>query len=304
MITGIKLTLISGVLVIILGMLTACGGSSATIAPGPRAENDSPSSENVFKVDSLAVNPEEVNAGVQALITAKVTNTGIKDNSYVGQVKIIDPNKPSLPAYLYSEQVIIPSGATQTLGVSTTINYPGTYKVIWDKTSRDLIVAQEEAKSPGPSQAAALVLAPDFNAVDVVTGKTIILSQFKGSAVLFNFVNYGCSPSVNQVVSAQLLAIKQLKTQRSDFVPVSVFCGCCSPDTLRQFAKQNNLDWPWILDTDYSIAQKYGSYLKNYGYPTLIFIDQDQIINEVAGSTNLAALTDKLNKISPLGVKK
>jgi peroxiredoxin len=131
----------------------------------------------------------------------------------------------------------------------------------------------------------------------VVTGKAVSLKQFAGTPILLNFVNYGCSPSINNVVSAQLLAIKQLKQQRSDFMPVSVFCGCCPPDVLRQFAKQNNFDWPWILDTDYSIAAKYGNYLKKYSYPTLVFIDKAMVITEYTGAIDIPTLTKKIDNL-------
>jgi hypothetical protein len=111
-------------------------------------------------------------------------------------------------------------------------------------------------------------------------------------------VNYGCNPSLNDKVDAQLQAIKQLSQQRTDFVPLSVFCGCCSPDVLRQFAKQNSFNWPWVLDTNYTIAPQYAKFLKMYGYPTLIFIDSNQAINDVSGYTDLAGLSDKINKIT------
>jgi len=124
------------------------------------------------------------------------------------------------------------------------------------------------------------------------------LKQYSGKLILLNFVNYGCNPSTNDKVSAQLLAIKQLQQQRSDFVPISIFCGCCPPDVLRQFAKENSLNWPWILDTNYSIASKYAGAVQQYGYPTLIFIDKNQQINEVSGLTDIDALNASLDKIA------
>jgi peroxiredoxin len=148
--------------------------------------------------------------------------------------------------------------------------------------------------SPAVSSAPINVPAPDFNAVDVVTGKAVSLQQFAGKTILLNFVNYGCNPNINGAVSAQLQTIKQLKQQGVDFVPVSVFCGCCSPDVLRQFAKQNSFDWPWILDTSYSIAAKYDNYLGQYGYPTLVFIDKGMVIREYTGEVDLSALAKKI----------
>lgn len=138
-------------------------------------------------------------------------------------------------------------------------------------------------------------IAPDFTGVDVVTNETISLTQFKGSVILLNFVNYGCSSSLNQIVSAQLLAIRDLSKQRDDFVPISVFCGCCPPDVLREFALQNGLSWPWILDTNNSILPQYADYLREYGYPTLIFIDEDQHIREVTGYCDVSTLGIKID---------
>ncbi|MFC2039376.1 TlpA family protein disulfide reductase [Chloroflexota bacterium] len=83
-----------------------------------------------------------------------------------------------------------------------------------------------------------------------------------------------------------------------DFVPVSVFFGCCPVDVLRYFAQQNNLDWPWILDSDYTIADKYGEYLAQYGYPTLVFIDRGQTIRDVTGYLNTEILWIKIDEIS------
>jgi peroxiredoxin len=144
-------------------------------------------------------------------------------------------------------------------------------------------------------------LAPDFNGVDVNTGKAISLQQFAGKIVLLNFVNYGCSSSVNTAVSAQLLAIQDLSQIRTDFVPVSVFCGCCSPGALKQFASANNLNWPWILDTGNSIVPKYSTYLGQHGYPTLVFIDGNGKIINSSGAMNEAAMGQELDKIIATG---
>jgi peroxiredoxin len=175
--------------------------------------------------------------------------------------------------------------------------------VTWDKVSQILVVnpsenlASENPQNTGPGTA------PDFSAADIVTGKKVSIKQFSGSAVLLNFVNYGCNPSTNRIVGAQLLAIKQLQRQRKDFVAISVFCGCCPPDVLRQFARENDLNWPWILDSDYSIAAKYARMVKRFGYPTLIFIDQERVITEVTGYTDLAGITEKINTITQNQIK-
>ncbi len=294
--SSIKIGAIITVLVILAGLSLSCSGSRAVNSNFSSSTVDE-TAPSVFKIDSLTINPSEVNAGVDALITAKVTNTGVNTEKYAGQVRLDNLSEPSVPTYLACQRVDIPAGDTQVVGVVTNISNPGKYKVTWAGVSQDFQVNSADTSAESQGAAISSVLAPDFTAVDVVTGKTISLKQYTGSPILLNFVNYGCNPQVNNVVSAELLAIKKLKDQRNDFVPVSVFCGCCSPDVLRQFAKQNDFNWPWILDTDYSIAAKYSNYLKKYGYPTLVFINSDHYITETTGYVDQSALNDKLNNL-------
>lgn len=301
---GIKqITAITGVFITVFLAIVACNSPSSISAVTPQPKATQPSvTEKVFKAANLAINPSEVNTGVEVLITTTVTNTGSKADSYIGEVRIDKTDEPSLPAFLYSKEVTIPAGASQLLNVTTSMNYPGTYKVSWinSELSGNLVVKLPEGTDTNNTQGTAskTVTAPNFTGVDVVTGKRIVLDQFRGSIVLLNFVNYGCDPSLNQKVGAQLLAIRDLKKQRSNLVPVSVFCGCCPPEVLRQFATENKLDWPWLLDTDSSTVAKYLSYLRKYGYPTLIFIDKDQNIREVTGYADIATLDAKLDTIS------
>lgn len=141
------------------------------------------------------------------------------------------------------------------------------------------------------------VPAPGFTAVDVVTGQPVSLDQFQGKTVLLNFVNYGCSTSINEAVSAQLVAVRNLTQQRSDFTAISVYCGCCPAQTLKQFAEGNGLDWPWLLDADNSIITKYADYVGQYGYPTLVFVDKDQVIRDVSGTLSMAELGSRLDRV-------
>ncbi len=296
--SGIKSIILIGVLGTVLA-LGACSSSRAAVAPFTGSVP--PPTSSFFKVNNLAVNPPEVNPGVQILMAAYVTNTGVTSDKYSGRIRIDNVSKPSLPTYIVSPEVSVPAGANQLLSVTTTITNPGTYKVTWGDASEELVVNPNEAQTSNGNENTSSnlvnIAAPDFNAVDVVTGKAVSLKQFAGKAILLNFVNYGCNPDLNNIVSAQLLVIKQLQQQRSDFVPVSVFCGCCPPDVLRQFAKENNLDWPWILDTDYSIAEKYGNYLKQYGYPTLVFIDTGMVIREYTGAVDISVLNKKIDNL-------
>ena len=248
-----------------------------------------------FQAANLAINPTEVNLGVEIIITAQVTNTADTEGTYGAGLMINDVT-------VETTEVTMASGESRPLSFVGSMATPGTYEVTWaelvgeflvPKLTGEFVVAGDEPLDLGGSQ----ITAPDFTAVDVVTGETLSLGQFSGSTVLLNFVNLGCSSRLSEVVSAQLLAIKELRGQRHDFIPVSVFCGCCQPDVLREFAVQNDLTWPWILDTGNSIVRKYERYLKQYGYPTLIFIDKEQNIREVTGYIDISTLSVKIDEI-------
>ena len=285
------------ILIILLAVtgivVSSCGSSNL-----PTVTEVLPAS-TTFQTTQLAINPVEVNPGVEVIITAQVTNSVNTEGDYIAELRIDNLTKASLPAFRYSEKVTIAAGASQLVSVIVSMTTPATYKVTWGElTGEFAVVKPDEPTEPSSPKTTTpkSTTAPDFTGVDVVTSETISLNQFKGSVVLLNFVNYGCSSSLNQIVSAQLLAIRDLREQRDDFVPISVFCGCCPPDVLREFALQNGLTWPWILDTGNSIVRQYGDYLREYGYPTLIFIDEEQQITEVTSYCDISTLGVKIDE--------
>jgi|GEM_PF-3445517 len=286
------------VLITLVGLVQACASSTTPQINSQSTTEEALSALKTFKVTSLTIDPPEANTGVQVNATAKVTNTGIDQDSYTPKIRMDNVTGGSLTSFQYLKDIDIPAGETELLSFVIPSETPGRYKVTWGELSEEFMVVKADKNDTGNYNATAKVAAPDFTSVDVVTNQKITLSQFKGSVVLLNFVNYGCDPSLNNVVSKQLLEIKELKGQRSDFIPVSVFCGCCPPEVLSDFAEQNHLVWPWILDTDYSVVGNYISYLRQYGYPTLIFIDGEQYIREVTGYSDPAALSEIFDQIS------
>lgn len=285
------------ILVTLVGLVPACTGTSTSRINSGLNSNEALPVSPVFRVSSLTVNPPETNPGVQIFVTAKVTNTGSIKDSYTPEIRIDSVAGRSLPSFHYLNNIDIAASETEFFSFVIPSDTPGIYKVTWGELSEEYTVVKADKIEADNHNAATKVTAPDFAGLDVVTNQKITLSQFKGSMVLLNFVNYGCDPALNSVVSKQLLTIRELKSQRGDFVPVSVFCGCCPPEALRDFAEQNDLTWPWILDTDYSIVDDYISFLRNYGYPTLIFVDREQYIRAVAGYSDLAILSSELDQI-------
>ncbi|MFC1942277.1 peroxiredoxin family protein [Chloroflexota bacterium] len=295
---GTKRIVLAAVVLIIIGLVQACAGSNDPQINPQSTTEEALIASTAFEVNSLTVNPSEANTGVQVIATARVKNTGDTRDSYTPGIRIENTAGESLPSFRYLNDIDINAGTTELLSFLIPSDTPGTYKVTWGELTEEFKVVKAEKTGADNFDTATNAAAPDFTAVDVVTNEIITLSQFKGSVVLLNFVNYGCSQSLNDVVSKQLMAIKDLRSRYDDLVPVSVFCGCCPPEVLRDFARENGLTWPWILDTDSTIVGDYTSYLKKYGYPTLIFIDREQNIREVIGFSDLSTLSDKVDQIS------
>lgn len=293
---GTKQTALVIVLITFVGLVQACTGSSTPQVNSQTTTKGAPPAPSAFETAELAINPAEVYPGVEVIITALVTNTGDTEGTYTAGLRLDDDT-------VATKEVTFTAGESQPVSFVGSMATAGTYKVTWAELVGEflvprlagelVVVGDEPAESSDPK-----IAAPDFTAVDVVTGETISLGQFSGSTILLNFVNYGCNPSTNEIVGAQLLAIRELREQRDDFVPISVFCGCCPIDVLRDFAKQNKLTWPWILDTDNSIVREYTRHLSKYGYPTLIFIDKEQHIREVSGYCDVSTLAVKIDQTS------
>ena len=291
-----KLNLKYVIPVIITGIIAlsiqACTGTDSV-----RLDSDSTGedSSSLFDTTELSVNPVEVYAGVEVVITARITNTSNSTQTYTAGLRLDDET-------VATKELTFAPGETQPVSFIGSVSAPGKYTVTWTelvgsflvpRLTEELLVVEDDATEPGEYR----IPAPDFTAKDVVTGESITLFQYAGSKILLNFVNYGCDPTTNKVVGKQLLAIRELKEQDTDFIPISVFCGCCPEDVLRDFAKKNDLTWPWILDSDNSIVRIYGDYLRKNGYPTLIFIDDSQNIHEVTGYTNVSDLEEKINRM-------
>lgn len=283
--------------IIIAGIIAlsvqACAGTDSA---GPGSGTTGEDSSSLFDTTELSVNPVEVYPGIEVIITARITNTSDSAQTYTAGLRLDDET-------VATKELTFAPGETQPVSFIGSLSNPGKYKVTWaelvgsflvPRLTGELLVVEDDANEHGDYR----IPAPDFTAKDVITGESITLSQYTGSKILLNFVNYGCDPTTNKVVGEQLLAIRELRDQDIDFIPISVFCGCCPEDVLRDFAEQNDLTWPWILDTDNSIVRLYGNYLRKYGYPTLIFIDDSQYIREVTGHSDVSELEEKINRMA------
>ena len=293
---------IGALLFSLIGIFVACAGPDSMLEPPPTPSSaltptptqEQPSVLAGLQLTDLAIDPAEINPGEEVLVTATITNVSDAEKSYSAELSINDATEAV-------KEVVLPAGGTELLSFSVSKDITGNYRVILGDLSGQFVVIKPVDLTPTSDTeitASEFTIARDFTSMDVVTSEIVSLSQFRGSVVLINFVNYGCSTSLNQIVSAQLSVIRDLRKQRQDFVPISIFCGCCPAEGLREFAEQNDLIWPWILDTDNSIIPLYTDYLTEYGYPTLILIDKDQHIREATGYSDFFTLDRAIEEIS------
>ena len=197
-------------LLVLISSVVACSGPTSIPPPAPTA----------FQTADLSINPAAVNPGVEVIVTAQVTNTADAEGTYIAGLMINDVTAATM-------EVTMAAGESKPLSFVGAMATPGTYQVTWaelvgeflaPRLTGEFVVVGDEPMEPGDSK----ITAPDFTAVDVVTNEMISLSQFSGSTVLLNFVNLGCSSSLNQIVSAQLLAIQELRGS------VTISCRCQS----------------------------------------------------------------------------
>ena len=121
--------------------------------------------------------------------------------------------------------------------------------------------------------------AMDFKLKDL-EGKEVALSDLKGKKVFLNFWATWCPPC-----KAEMPEIEKLydETKNSDLVIVSVEIG--EPlDTVKSFIDKNKYNFKVLLDSDQSVASKYGI----ASIPTSYFIDIDgNIVSKKLGAMNI-----------------
>jgi peroxiredoxin len=150
--------------------------------------------------------------------------------------------------------------------------------------------------SPATAGASENITAPNFTGVDVLTAKNVSLVDYQGSVVLLNFVNSGMTQGASNIVAKQVEAIQELRSERTDFVSISVVtCGCFTPDELRDWANENSFDWTWIIDTQLVRNAGYQRYVAEYGYPALVVIGPDQSLRQVSGYADVSTLSGMID---------
>ena len=115
-------------------------------------------------------------------------------------------------------------------------------------------------------------LAPDFT-LATLDGPDRSLSDFRGQVVLVNFWASWCGPC-----RIEFPALKSVYEKYKDrgFTVVAVNLGE-QPETAAEFARQFELPFTIMLDTNAGVARIYGA----YSIPTSYFLDRQGVIREM-----------------------
>lgn len=133
-----QIVLIPVVTLAIAGVVASCS-SLNDLAPVPDMEAGK---TKTFLVSGLTIDPAEVSARDEVVITAHVTNVTAVDDTYNAELKINDTTEAS-------DKVLVPAGKTQTLTFAIFKDRPGTYKVSLGLLQGRFSVAESVAAVPG-----------------------------------------------------------------------------------------------------------------------------------------------------------
>ncbi|MGD0352629.1 MAG: hypothetical protein ABSB38_03945 [Dehalococcoidia bacterium] len=121
----------------IAGLMLSCT-SLNELGARPEAEAGKAAA---FQLSGLSINPPEVAARDEVVITAEVTNVTSVDDTYKSELKINNVTESS-------DKVLVPAGKTQTLTFVIFKDAPGTYKVSLGQLVSQFVVAESIAAGP------------------------------------------------------------------------------------------------------------------------------------------------------------
>ncbi|MDD5038848.1 MAG: TlpA disulfide reductase family protein [Dehalococcoidales bacterium] len=120
-------------------------------------------------------------------------------------------------------------------------------------------------------------LAPDFELQNLDDGQVVSLSGLRGKPVLINFWATWCPPC-----NSEMPYLQQIYEEWSDRGLVMLAIDIREESSVvKEFLTARNLSLPVYIDTDASVAQKYGI----SAIPTTYFVDKDgKIYEKVIGA--------------------
>ncbi len=133
--------------------------------------------------------------------------------------------------------------------------------------------------------------APDFT-LQNLDSESVSLSDLEGRPVFINFWRINCSPCREEMPHLQAV----YEERQGELVMLNINIGD-DAISIKQFLEVNSLSFPVLLDTDITVARRYGI----PGTPTAFFIDKEGTIKvKVIGPfPSKAAIDSRLSEIMP-----
>jgi peroxiredoxin len=151
------------------------------------------------------------------------------------------------------------------------------------------LVSKDYRTSPEEGKAA-----PDFTLSDR-THRKVSLTDYRGSVVLLNFWATWCGPCVAEMGSLEKLR-QQLQGRPFEILAVSIDEEGWK--AIDNFLKKIPVTFPILLDQDFSISDRYGT----YRVPETYLIDpQGHIVEKILGGQDWVSpeMMEKIRKILP-----
>ena len=161
--------------------------------------------------------------------------------------------------------------------------------LIWIFASADKTNSSTAGHIPAPQKG---FLAPEFK-LETPDGRTVALTDFRGTAVLVNLWATWCPPC-----RAEMPTLEKVYEEYKDQGLVVLGIDAANQDNLdavAAFEKQYNLTFPILLDTNGEASALY----ELRAFPTSFFVGRDGVIKEVVvgGPMSEALLRTNIEEI-------
>ena len=125
-----------------------------------------------------------------------------------------------------------------------------------------------------------------------INGKTITSEQLLGKVTLINFWATDCPGCINEM-PALIQTYKQYKNKGLEVIAVAMYYD--PPSRVISYAKNNELPFPVVLDSNKEIMNKFNNIKLT---PTSVILDQNgYIINTIIGEINFKDFNETLDKL-------
>ncbi len=127
--------------------------------------------------------------------------------------------------------------------------------------------------TPTPTTTQTLLLAPDFNLIDAISGNNIKLSDYRGKVALLDFFSTECGACMTSIHD-DLVPLHKQYGDRMVFLSIHIREPGITVNDLQFFAKEWGIEWPILMGSGSQIQQIYNVKV----VPTIYIIDDVGVI--------------------------